>query len=144
LWCYFRCFGIVCAIRQCLTSNSHTTATTTQCKYPKRPRSMHAIVHILIDFLLNLLDEIRNDKIKLSVFDVKMSSSHQYMQNASAKDSDVVRLGDIEHLSQLSENLSSLCLSHEYADITLIVEGQKLYAHKVVASPALGSFPSSF
>jgi hypothetical protein len=75
LWCYFRCFGIVCAIRQCLTSNSHTTATTTQCKYPKRPRSMHAIVHILIDFLLNLLDEIRNDKIKLSVFDVKMSSS---------------------------------------------------------------------
>ncbi|XP_044263423.1 BTB/POZ domain-containing protein 9 [Tribolium madens] len=61
-----------------------------------------------------------------------MSSSSQYMQNSSTKNSTVVRLGDIEHLAQLSENLSSLCLSHEYADITLVVEGQKLYAHKVI------------
>lgn len=92
---------------------------------------MSDILHLLIDFFLNLLDEFRTNKIKLSVFHDKMSSTHQYMQNSSSKNSTVVRLGDIEHLSQLSENLSSLCLSHEYSDITLIVEGQKLYAHKV-------------
>lgn len=39
--------------------------------------------------------------------------------------------GDIEHLTQLSENFGALCLSHEYSDVTLIVEGQQLHAHKV-------------
>ncbi|XP_019877429.1 BTB/POZ domain-containing protein 9 isoform X2 [Aethina tumida] len=61
-----------------------------------------------------------------------MSSSHQYLQNSSSSKSVATRLGDIEHLSQLSENLASLYLSHEYADIVLVVEGQKLHAHKVI------------
>lgn len=42
------------------------------------------------------------------------------------------RHGDIEHLSQLSDNLSSLCVNQEYSDVTLIVEGQRLHAHKVI------------
>ncbi|CAH0552089.1 unnamed protein product [Brassicogethes aeneus] len=61
-----------------------------------------------------------------------MSSSHQYLQNSNASKSVSTRLGDIEHLTQLSENLASLCLSHEYSDIILVVEGQKLHAHKVI------------
>lgn len=73
---------------------------------------------------------------QLCFFCIKMSSSHQYLQNSNSKTSTVVRLGDIEHQSQLSENLSTLCLSHEYSDITLVVEGQKLYAHKVINSTA--------
>ncbi|XP_060523915.1 BTB/POZ domain-containing protein 9 [Cylas formicarius] len=60
-----------------------------------------------------------------------MSSSHQYLKGSNSK-TVPLRLGDIEHLAQFSENLSSLCLSHEYSDVTLVVEGQKLHAHKVI------------
>ncbi|XP_045460142.1 BTB/POZ domain-containing protein 9 isoform X1 [Harmonia axyridis] len=56
-------------------------------------------------------------------------SSQKYLQNS---DSSNPRLGDIEHLTQLSENLSALCMSHEYSDVILIVEGQRLHAHKVI------------
>lgn len=59
------------------------------------------------------------------------SGSHQYLQNSNPNNG-TTRLGDIEHLAQLSENLSALCLNHEYSDIILIVEGQKLSAHKVI------------
>ncbi|XP_072390147.1 BTB/POZ domain-containing protein 9 isoform X1 [Diabrotica undecimpunctata] len=58
------------------------------------------------------------------------SGSHQYLQNTSQKP--CVRTGDIEHLSQLSENLAALCLNQEHSDVTLVVEGQKLNAHKVI------------
>ncbi|KAF5292804.1 hypothetical protein FQA39_LY13849 [Lamprigera yunnana] len=60
-----------------------------------------------------------------------MSSSHQYLQGSATTNASA-RHGDIEHLSQLSENLSSLCMNQEYSDVSLIVEGQRLYAHKVI------------
>lgn len=56
------------------------------------------------------------------------SGSHQYLQSQSGSPA---RLGDIEHLTQLSSNLSALCLNSEYSDVVLVVEGQKLSAHKV-------------
>lgn len=59
------------------------------------------------------------------------SGSHQYLQHSSQKSNSPSRLGDIEHLTQLSANLSALCLNSEYSDIVLIVEGHKLNAHKV-------------
>lgn len=59
------------------------------------------------------------------------SGSHQYLQNSVSKSNSPARLGDIEHLTQLSANLSALCLNSEYSDVVLIVEGQKLSAHKV-------------
>lgn len=74
----------------------------------------------------------------------QMSSSHQYMQNANVPGttSSSVRLGEIEHLFQLSENLSSLYMSADYSDVVLIVEGQRLYAHKVSKKGIIKFFDS--
>lgn len=58
------------------------------------------------------------------------SGSHQYLQNPNPKNV-TTRLGDIEHLSQFSEHLSTLCLNPDYSDVVLVVEGEKLSAHKV-------------
>lgn len=60
------------------------------------------------------------------------SGSHQYLQNSNQKSPSPVRPSDIEHLSQLSEHLSALCLNQDHSDVTLIVEGHKLSAHKVI------------
>lgn len=63
------------------------------------------------------------------------SGSHQYLQNPVQKsNSNPARLGDIEHLTQLSANLSSLCLNPEYSDVILVIEGQQLSAHKVISN----------
>ncbi|KAI4466825.1 Galactose-binding-like [Holotrichia oblita] len=58
------------------------------------------------------------------------SSSHQYQSPTSTNTAR--RLGDIEHFTQLSENLSALYLSQDYSDVTLVVEGQRLFAHKII------------
>lgn len=60
-----------------------------------------------------------------------MSSKHQYNQAGTTSSKTNSRLGDIEHLMQLSENLNHLCMNEEYSDVVLVVEGQKLFAHKV-------------
>lgn len=39
---------------------------------------------------------------------------------------------EIEHRQYLSEDLDKLCLNDEYSDVTFIVEGKKLPAHKVI------------
>lgn len=81
-----------------------------------------------------LRDRMSQEKLKLMHNSLQMSSSHQYLQNAASAGTagpTSVRLGEIEHLPQLSENLSSLWLNPEYSDVVLIVEGQRLYAHKV-------------
>ncbi|XP_026501622.1 BTB/POZ domain-containing protein 9 [Vanessa tameamea] len=66
-----------------------------------------------------------------------MSSQHQYMSVNSSSSS---RVGDIEHISHLSEHIGSLCLSSEYSDVTLIVEGQRIPAHKVILAASSDYF----
>ncbi len=41
-------------------------------------------------------------------------------------------LGLVDHINSLSENFSSLLLSENYSDITLLVESLRIPAHKVV------------
>ncbi|XP_026329697.1 BTB/POZ domain-containing protein 9 [Hyposmocoma kahamanoa] len=68
-----------------------------------------------------------------------MSSQHQYMSvNNTSTGSRVV--GDIEHISHLSEHIGSLCLSSEYSDVTLIVEGHRIPAHKVILAASSDYF----
>ncbi|XP_052737427.1 BTB/POZ domain-containing protein 9 isoform X1 [Bicyclus anynana] len=66
-----------------------------------------------------------------------MSSQHQYMSVNNPSSS---RVGDIEHISHLSEHIGSLCLSSEYSDVTLIVEGQRIPAHKVILAASSDYF----
>ncbi|XP_013140808.1 PREDICTED: BTB/POZ domain-containing protein 9 [Papilio polytes] len=66
-----------------------------------------------------------------------MSSQHQYM---TVNNSPSTRVGDIEHISHLSEHIGSLCLSSEYSDVTLIVEGQRIPAHKVILAASSDYF----
>lgn len=40
--------------------------------------------------------------------------------------------GDIQHVAHLSEHVGSLYLNEDYSDITLIVDGQRYVAHKVI------------
>ena len=44
----------------------------------------------------------------------------------------VAPLGEVDHIRTLSENLSSLLLNDSYQDITLVVENQRIPAHKVI------------
>lgn len=99
--------------------------------------SVEMSVLTIFDLLLDLFPNLFRFLTKIDLFSrycnvsfEQMSSSHQYMQSPNSGTSGS-RLGKIEHLPQLSENLSSLCLSPEYSDVTLIVEGQRLCAHKV-------------
>ncbi|XP_059061241.1 BTB/POZ domain-containing protein 9 [Achroia grisella] len=66
-----------------------------------------------------------------------MSSQHQYMIVNNTPSS---RVGDIEHINHLSENIGSLCLSSEYSDVTLIVEGHRIPAHKVILAASSDYF----
>lgn len=59
-----------------------------------------------------------------------MSSGHHLQSQHSGNGT--TRIGEVDHLNQLSKNLSTLCLNPDYSDITLIVEGQRLHAHKVI------------
>jgi len=43
-----------------------------------------------------------------------------------------VLLGDVEHIGQLSDNIGALFMQDSYSDITLLVDGHKFVAHKVV------------
>lgn len=44
----------------------------------------------------------------------------------------VAPLGEVDHVRSLSDNLGALLLSDNYQDITLIVENQRIPAHKII------------
>lgn len=64
-----------------------------------------------------------------------MSSQRQYLASKAT-----ARVGDIEHVDYLSEQIGALCLSSEYSDVTLIVEGQRIPAHKVILAASSDFF----
>lgn len=41
-------------------------------------------------------------------------------------------VGEVDHQQQLSDNIGALCLSDDYSDVTLIVNGERFPAHKVI------------
>lgn len=59
-----------------------------------------------------------------------MSSEGHLQSQSSASGSS--KISEIDHQDQLSENFSTLCMNMEYSDIVLVVQEQKLSAHKVV------------
>lgn len=50
-------------------------------------------------------------------------SSHHHLNSSS---------GEINHIHLASDDYGSLCLSEEYADVTIVVAGQKFRSHKVI------------
>lgn len=44
----------------------------------------------------------------------------------------ILGLGEVDHVRSLSENFASLLASEHYHDITLLVESQRIPAHKVI------------
>lgn len=71
-----------------------------------------------------------SSRIDAIVASAKMSSNHLQSPNSCGTSSS--RLGEIAHLEQFSNNFASLFLNEEYSDVALIVEGQRLHAHKVI------------
>jgi len=53
-----------------------------------------------------------------------VNMSHQHVHNEL--------LGDVEHVNLLSDNIGALFMQESYSDLTLVVEGQRFVAHKVV------------
>ncbi len=41
-------------------------------------------------------------------------------------------LGEVDHVRSLSDNFNALLLSDNYQDITLVVENQRIPAHKII------------
>ncbi len=58
-----------------------------------------------------------------------MSDSHHM---SSTEPSSETSMGEVNHISILSDNLSSLYLSDNYSDLTLIIDNNRLPAHKVL------------
>lgn len=50
-------------------------------------------------------------------------SSHHHLNSSS---------GEINHIHFVSEDIGSLYLSEEYADVTIVVAGQKFRSHKLI------------
>ena len=38
----------------------------------------------------------------------------------------------VEHIDLLSENIGALFMQENYSDVTLVVDGQRFYGHKVI------------
>ena len=43
-----------------------------------------------------------------------------------------IQIGEVDHIQRLGTDLGSLLISENYHDVTVLVEGQKILAHKVV------------
>lgn len=53
-----------------------------------------------------------------------MSDSHHLGTSPS--------LGEVEHITHLSEHIGSLFWNEDYSDIILLIEGQRIPSHKVI------------
>ena len=53
---------------------------------------------------------------------------HHHMRGADSQ----AETGEIEHVNDLSDNVGALYMHTDYSDVTLLVEGKRFPAHKVV------------
>ena len=51
--------------------------------------------------------------------------------------------GEVQHIQKLSDHIGALFLNDEYSDVSLIVEGQKFRAHRVILAARSGNNYSS-
>lgn len=54
--------------------------------------------------------------------------------------SDSLRHSEVEHTHHLSECIGSLLFNAEYSDVTLVVEGEHLQAHKLILASSCDYF----
>ena len=86
------------------------------------------VLEIPLDFSHSNNNLIYFDYSFPTVLNLAMSSQQQLGLVAPSQGT----LGEVDHVRFLSENLSSLLTSDSYQDITLIVECQRIPAHKII------------
>lgn len=71
------------------------------------------------------------------------SNLHCAARSHDLHNSTTTSSGEVQHIQKLSDHIGALFLNDEYSDVSLIVEGQKFRAHRVILAARSGNTYSS-